>query len=65
MTTIDKKLLNIANKELFYFMDKPRTSLDSKNNDDEDFINLAIWNIKSALKAAYKLGQEDERKRTK
>ena len=65
MTSHDKKLLKIANKKLFYFMDKPRASLDSCHNDSDDFITLAIWDIKSALESAYKLGLEDGRKERK
>ena len=65
MTSLDKKLLEIANKELFYFLNKPRASLDSFHNDTDDFITLAIWDIKSALESAYKLGLEDGRKETK
>lgn len=63
MTAHEQELLNIANKELFYFLIKPRESLDSKGNDEDDFYDLAIWNIKSALEAAYQLGRKDERKR--
>ena len=62
MTTHEQELLKIANKELFYFLNKPRENLDSKGSDDDDFYDLAIWDIKSALEAAYRLGRKDERK---
>ncbi|MEE0872447.1 MAG: hypothetical protein UIH27_03120 [Ruminococcus sp.] len=64
MTAHEQELLNIANKELFYFLNKPRESLDSNSNDENDFYDLAIWNIKRALEAAYLLGRKDERKGT-
>ena len=38
-------------------------TLESRNNDREDFYNLAVWSIEQALKAAYdagyKAGQAD------
>ena len=65
MTKHDQDLLKIANKDLFYFFNKPRTSLESKHNDEEDFIDLAIWDIKKALEDAYQLGRKDGRNGTK
>ena len=62
MTSIEKKLLNIANEELFYWMDTPRADLESHHIDDEDFMSLAVWDIKKVLEAAYKLGRKDAEK---
>ena len=65
MKNTEKKLLEIANNELFYWMDEARTDLESHNSDEEDFMSLAIWDIKKALEAAYRLGRENERKEKK
>lgn len=37
-------------------------TLKTQNRDSEDFHDLAVWNIKSALRAAYKLGHKDNLK---
>lgn len=34
-------------------------TLESRNHDGLDFHDLAVWNIKAALEAAYKAGLED------
>lgn len=62
MTKHDKKLLNIANKELFYCLDRARTDLERHYSDEEDFIDLYICDIKKALEAAYQLGREEAMK---
>lgn len=36
-----------------------RGSLETRNNDSEDFIEVAVWEIKQALREAYKLGQQE------
>lgn len=40
-----------------------RGSLETRNNDSEDFIEVAVWEIKQALKEAYKLGLEEGMKK--
>ena len=62
MTKHDRDLLNIANEELFYFLAAPRANLEARMNDEEDFMDLAIWDIKRALEKAYQLGRSDEKK---
>lgn len=37
-------------------------TLKTQNRDSEDFHDLAVWKIKSALKAAYNLGKNSEKK---
>ena len=54
-TTLSKKnqtLTQIANSELYL------STLDTRNSDSLDFHELAVWNIKAALEAAYKAGQQ-------
>jgi hypothetical protein len=51
---MDEKLLEIA-KEYFPAVSE-RGSLETKNNDDEDFFEVSVWALKSALEAAYRLG---------
>ena len=62
MTKHEKQILNIANKELFYWMNKPRADLDAHHSDEEDFMDLAVWDIKRALEKAYELGRRDAQK---
>ena len=59
MTKHDKDLLKIANEELFYCFDRKRADLDAHRSDDEDFMELSIWDIKRALEKAYELGRRD------
>jgi len=37
-------------------------TLDTRNSDRLDFHDLAVWNIKAALQAAFKAGQEASKK---
>ena len=62
MTKHEKQILNIANKELFYWMNEPRADLDAHRSDEEDFMDLAVWDIKRALEKAYELGRRDAQK---
>lgn len=57
---MDKRLLNIA-KELSYTVEM-RGDLDSRMNDEEDFIDIAVWTLQEMLERAYKLGLSDARK---
>ncbi len=38
-------------------------TLETQNSDSLDFKDCAVWNLKAALEAAYKLGRDDERLR--
>lgn len=40
-------------------------TLEARNSDSLDFHDLAIWNIKQALEAAYLAGQNSVEERTK
>ena len=62
MTKHDKDLLKIANEELFYWADSKRTDLDAHHSDEEDFMDLAVWDIRRALERAYELGRRDAQK---
>ena len=57
---MDKRLLNIA-KELSYIVEM-RGDLDSRMNDEEDFIDIAVWTLQEMLERAYQLGLSDARK---
>lgn len=50
---MDNTILEIAYQHL------GMQSLETANNDGLDFHDLAVWNIRSALEAAYKAGQQD------
>lgn len=56
---LEDKLLKIAQQTIFIFNQGNRDSLESKRNDDEDFIEVAIWELREALEAAYKTGYKD------
>ena len=57
---MNKQLLNIA-KELSYAVEM-RGDLDSRMNDEEDFIDIAVWTLQEMLERAYQLGLSDARK---
>lgn len=57
--TLEDKLLKIAQQTIFIFNQGNRDSLESKRNDDEDFIEVAIWELREALETAYKTGYKD------
>ena len=57
---MNKQLLNIA-KELSYTVEM-RGDLDSRMNDEEDFIDIAVWILQEMLERAYQLGLSDARK---
>ena len=48
-------LVKIAKKNLVYM--ENRTDLESHWSDDEDFLDVAIWELKAALIEAYELGK--------
>ena len=52
----DQTLTQIAKKELCL------ETLETRNNDCQDFHDLAVWEIKAALEAAYKAGQKSANK---
>lgn len=57
---MNKQLLNIA-KELSYTIEM-RGDLDSRMNDEEDFIDISVWALQEMLERAYQLGLSDARK---
>ena len=57
---MNKQLLNIA-KELSYTVEM-RGDLDSRMNDEEDFIDIAVWTLQEMLERAYQLGLSDAKK---
>ena len=57
---MNKQLLNIA-KDLSYTVEM-RGDLDSRMNDEEDFIDISVWALQEMLERAYQLGLSDARK---
>lgn len=51
---MNKQLLEIAQKHFRI------ETLETRNSDSLDFINVAVWDIKAALEAAYKAGQASQ-----
>lgn len=61
MKAIDRKLTEIANRDIFY-CDRQRENLNRKYNGEWDFFEVAIWDLKKALTDAYELGRRDAEK---
>lgn len=53
-----KAITEIAIKNLFAI--EERGDLETRNNDEEDFLGVAIWSLKDALIEAYKLGKNSK-----
>lgn len=56
---LDQELIKIANRCFVTLVG--RQDLESRNNDSEDFYDVAIWELKAALLAAYELGRRKSR----
>ena len=54
---MDEKLLKIAMKHFPAVED--RGSLETRNNDSEDFFEISVWSLKAALNEAYRAGLKD------
>lgn len=39
-----------------------RGNLEARNNDDEDFMTVSVWELEAALEEAYRLGLSDGRR---
>lgn len=55
----DEMILKIAKKH-FYSIEV-RGDLNSRYNDCEDFVEIAVWNIEAALLEAYNAGRKSEK----
>ena len=51
-----ENLMEIAKKHIYPV--EERGDLETRDNDSEDFLDVAVWSIKAALEAAYELGKE-------
>lgn len=58
---MDAKLLKIAMKHIPAIED--RKSLATRDNDHEDFFEVAVWSLKAALVEAYKAGMKEGKKK--
>ena len=52
-----KQLVEIAKKNSYSI--ETRGDLESRHNDDEDFIELSVWSIQAMLEEAYELGKKN------
>lgn len=50
---MNRTVKQIAKEQLFI------DQLDTQNSDSLDFHEIAVWNIKAALEAAYQAGQQN------
>ena len=53
------KLLKIAQQTILHFNEGYRDDLDTHSGDSEDFFEIAIWELRDALKSAYENGYHD------
>lgn len=56
-SNVDRKLVAIAKKYLVDMQD--HSDLKAHNSDSEDFLDVAVWELESALRAAYELGKSE------
>lgn len=54
--TTEEKILEIAKKHFCEI--EERGDLETRNSDSADFIDAAVWSIKSALQEAYEAGRK-------
>ncbi len=54
--TEEKKLLQIAKKCMVAV--EERGDLETRHSDGEDFLDIAVWELRNALEKAYRLGKE-------
>lgn len=59
----EQQLLEIAMRNIPPVAD--RGDLKTRNSDSEDFLNIAVWGIQTALREAYELGKMDAQNETK
>ena len=59
IAALEKKLTEIANREFVALED--RADLETHRNGEEDFFEVAVWELKAALLAAYELGRRANR----
>ena len=52
------KLVKIAQKSIYPM--ENRTDLERHYSDEEDFLDIAVWELKTALIAAYELGKKSK-----
>lgn len=61
MSKLSKKeqeqILEVAKQHIFQIAD--RGDMETRHSDGEDFMDIAVWCLKDALEAAYKLGRNN------
>ena len=56
ITEQEKNELNKIATKINYTL-RERGNLETQNNDDKDFVNIAVWELKEMLEEAYNLGK--------
>lgn len=59
MESINDTLLEIAKQTIFCFKEGYRKDFETKGNDDEDFLDIAVWDLYNALESAYQAGYNE------
>ncbi|MBR1810995.1 MAG: hypothetical protein IJ766_05005 [Clostridia bacterium] len=58
---LDAAILRIAQKTICPM--EQRADLERHFSDSEDFLDIAVWELKDAMLAAYELGRADAKKK--
>lgn len=53
-----EEILNIAKKHSYAV--KVRRSLERRNTDSEDFLDISVWSLQAMLEKAYELGRQNK-----
>ena len=56
MTEQEKIELNKIATKINYTL-RDRGNLETQNNDEKDFVNISVWELKEMLEEAYNLGK--------
>lgn len=59
MESTNDTLLEIAKQTIFCFKEGYRKDFETKGNDDEDFLDIAVWDLYNALESAYNAGYNE------
>lgn len=55
---LEKKLFEIAKKHSYEI--EERGDLEARMNDQDDFLDIAVWGLKRMLEEAYELGKSEK-----
>lgn len=63
MKTVEQIISEIARRNFVAI--ENRGDLETRRNDEEDFVDVAVWELRKALMEAYKAGKGEKNGRSK